>query len=108
MRYGRQAAPHVVAAFRPMRQALQQMMLGRGQFLNLRFAMDYQKWREVMHWGNNFSDFDKSHPVQLRLKLLEQPDARYLEEFMSEKDEAVAVVSRRRRARRNVLLRTER
>ncbi len=92
--YGKKAAPHVVAAFRPMRRAMQQMMLGRGQFLNLRFVMDYEKWREVMHWGNNLSDFDHSHPVQFRLKLLEQPDDRFFDEFLHEKDEALGMVTR--------------
>ena len=92
--YGKKAAPHVVAAFRPMRRAMQQMMLGRGQFLNLRFVMNYDQWRDVMHWGNNLSDFDHSHPVQFRLKLLEQPDDRFFEEFLPEKDEAIGMVTR--------------
>jgi len=93
-RYGKRAAPHVVAAFRPMRRAMQQMMLGRGQFLNLRFVMSYEQWRDVMHWGNNLSDFDHSHPVQFRLKLLEQPDDRFFGEFLPEKDEAIGMVTR--------------
>ncbi|MEA2064129.1 MAG: hypothetical protein U9P14_10555, partial [Gemmatimonadota bacterium] len=92
--YGKNAAPHVVAAFRPMRRVFVQMMYGRGQFLNLRYVMDYEKWREVMHWGNNLSDFDKSHPVQLRLKLLEKPDERFFTEFLPEKDQAIAQVTR--------------
>ncbi|MBN2287769.1 MAG: hypothetical protein JXQ83_00455, partial [Candidatus Glassbacteria bacterium] len=93
-RYGKQAAPHVVEAFRPMRQAMQQMMLGRGQFLDLRFVMSYDQWRDVMHWGNNLSDFDHSHPVQLRLKLLEKPDDRFFHEFLPEKDQAIGMVTR--------------
>ncbi|MEA1996190.1 MAG: hypothetical protein U9N45_01060 [Gemmatimonadota bacterium] len=92
--YGKRAAPHVLAAFRPMRRAFVQMMYARGQFLNLRYVMDYDKWREVMHWGNNLSDFDKSHPVQLRLKLLEKPDDRFFDEFLPEKNEAVGLVTR--------------
>ncbi|HUU27745.1 MAG TPA: hypothetical protein VM123_08030 [archaeon] len=92
--YGKKAARHIVAAFRPMRRALVQMLYGRGQFLNLRYIMDYDMWREVMHWGNNLSDFDKSHPVQFRLKLLERPDDRFFEEFLPEKEEALGLVTR--------------
>jgi len=92
--YGLRAAPHIVAAFRPMRRCFLQMMFGRGQFLNLRFVMSYEQWRDVMHWGNNLSDFDHSHPVQFRLKLLEQPDDRFFEEFLPEKDQAIAEVTR--------------
>lgn len=92
--YGKKAAPHVVSAFRPMRRVFVQMMYGRGQFLNLRYVMDYEKWWEVMHWGNNLSDFDKSHPVQFRLRLLEKPDERFFDEFLPEKDEAVGEITR--------------
>ncbi len=92
--YGRQAAAHVVDAFRPMQRAMMKMMLGRGQFLNLRYVMNYDQWRDVMHWGNNLSDFDHSHPVQLRLGLLERPDDRFFDEFLPEKDEAVGMVTR--------------
>ncbi|HLA40435.1 MAG TPA: hypothetical protein VJ417_10575, partial [Candidatus Glassbacteria bacterium] len=92
--YGKLAAPHVAAAFKPMRKAFVQMMYGRGQFLNLRYVMDYSQWREVMHWGNNLSDFDRSHPVQFRLKLLEKPDDRFFSEFLPEKDEAIGEVTR--------------
>ena len=87
--YGRDAAPLVVEAFKPMQEAMMHMMLARGQFVNLRFVMDYQQWRDVIHWGNNLSDFDKSHPVQFRLKLLEQPDDRFFEEFLPEKEDAI-------------------
>jgi len=92
--YGSRVAQHVVAAFRPMRRVFVQMMYGRGQFLNLRYVMDYEKWWEVMHWGNNLSDFDKSHPVQFRLKLLEKPDRRFFDEFLPEKDQAVGEITR--------------
>ena len=92
--YGSRVAAHVVGAFRPMQRAMMKMMLGRGQFLNLRFVMNYDQWREVMHWGNNLSDFDHSHPVQFRLRQLEKPDSRFFDEFLPEKDEAVGMVTK--------------